>query len=91
MKQLPLCLTVVISFSLLNVACTDETAQCQNLYNHEQYSEAFPFCQEACNLNNGLGCSNLGLVYSNGQGVRQNYQTAKEYYGKACNLGAVYN
>ena len=29
----------------------------------------------------------LGFSYKYGQGVRQNFSTAKEYYGKACDLG----
>ena len=33
------------------------------------------------------GCHNLGLLYRDGQGVRQNLQTAKEYFGKACDVG----
>ena len=50
-----------------------------------QYREALPFCQEACsNLNNGLGCNNLGLLYEHGQ----DYQLAKIYYEKACNLNS---
>jgi len=33
------------------------------------------------------GCSNLGLMYQNGRGVRQNYSKAKELFGKACDSG----
>ena len=33
------------------------------------------------------GCNDLGILYDNGQGVRQNFSTAKQYYGKACDLG----
>ena len=35
----------------------------------------------------GGGCYNLGFLYINGQGIGQNFSTAKEYYGKACDLG----
>ncbi|WP_406040568.1 hypothetical protein [Succinimonas sp.] len=38
-------------------------------------------------MNEVFGCYSLGFLYDNGQGVRQNFQTAKEYYGKACDLG----
>ncbi|EET79321.1 Sel1 repeat protein [Campylobacter showae RM3277] len=34
-----------------------------------------------------MGCASLGVLYEYGQGVRQNFPTAKEYYGKACDLG----
>ncbi len=30
---------------------------------------------------------NLGVMYDNGQGVRQNYKIAKEWFGKACDNG----
>nr|WP_276951674.1 SEL1-like repeat protein [Helicobacter rodentium] len=30
---------------------------------------------------------NLGYLYFEGKGVRQDYQVAKDYYGKACDLG----
>ena len=33
------------------------------------------------------GCYNLGLLYGNGQGVRQNYQKAAELWQKACDSG----
>lgn len=33
------------------------------------------------------GCNNLGVLYANGQGVRQDKGAAKEYFGKACDLG----
>ena len=84
MKQLPLCLTAVISFSLLNVATADPMTDCDTRMRSKQYREALPFCQEACNLNNGLGCNNLGLLYEHGQ----DYLQAKIYYEKACNLNS---
>ena len=30
---------------------------------------------------------NLGLMYAKGEGVRQNYKIAKEWFGKACDNG----
>lgn len=30
---------------------------------------------------------NLGVMYANGEGVRQNKTTAKEWFGKACDNG----
>ena len=87
MKKLPLCLNAVICFSLLNVATADLEYDCGVRIMRNQYSEAFTFCQKACNLNEGSGCFALGYFYMDGVGVRQNYQTAKEYYRKACDLG----
>ena len=77
MKKLPLCLTAVICFSLLNVATADPLGDCIRLGQNEQYREALPFCQEACNLNDGNECLNIGELYYNGQGVKQDYHQAK--------------
>ena len=35
-------------------------------------------------LYDGLGCVNLGLLYEDGKGVKQDYRKAKLYYEKAC-------
>jgi hypothetical protein len=37
----------------------------------EQPLPAVEFYQKACGLNYGGGCFNLGLMYSNGEGVKQ--------------------
>ena len=34
-----------------------------------------------------MGCIGLAVLYKNGKGIWQNFSTAKEYYGKACDLG----
>jgi len=44
----------------LNIACTDEAAECRNLYDAEQFSEALTVCEKACNMNNGNGCLTIG-------------------------------
>ena len=86
MKKLLLCLTAAISFSLLNVATADPVTDCGTRMQGMQYGAAFTFCEKACNLNEGLGCTLLGALYYHGQGVTQDYQQAKIYYEKACNL-----
>ena len=50
-------------------------------------SVAASYFEKGCNLNEGISCKNLGISFEYGQGVRQNRTTAKEYYGKACDLG----
>jgi TPR repeat protein len=37
-------------------------------------------------LNHGIGCSNLGLSYVNGKGVKQDDFKAVEFFQKACGL-----
>ncbi|MCI5969057.1 hypothetical protein [Helicobacter sp.] len=41
--------------------------------------------KKACEV--AQGRSNLGLMYVEGEGVRQNLKIAKEYFGKVCDLG----
>ena len=45
------------------------------------------YFQKACDLKEGKGCFIIGHHYQNGELVRQNKNTAKEYYGKACDYG----
>ena len=42
--------------------------------------------KKSCNANYGLGCYNVGLMYEYGEGVRQKFSTAREYFGYACDL-----
>ena len=53
----------------------------------QDYSQAKNYYTKSCDLDNGLGCSNLGRMYQKGEGVRYNKTTAKEFFGKACDLG----
>jgi len=41
----------------------------------------------ACDEDNAFACNNLGIMYLNGLGTRQNLDKAKDYFGKACDLG----
>jgi len=40
--------------------------------------------KKACDRGNAQGCFNLGLMYTKGQGVKQDDFKAKELFGKAC-------
>ena len=42
--------------------------------------------QKACDGGSTEECLNLGVMYANGYGVKQDYFKAKEYFGKACDL-----
>lgn len=57
----------------------------QDYYNAKKYFEI------ACNNGNdeylqAVSCYNLGFMYSNGEGVYQDYNKARELYKKACDL-----
>ncbi len=49
---------------------------------------------KSCDGGDMGGCFGLGISYQNGFGVKQDYQKAKELYGKACDggsMGACFN
>lgn len=83
-RKLFLCTTVCLFLS--NTTFANDADLCDSNLKSKSYTEAFRYCEKACNLDNGLGCSGLGFLYDNGNGVRQDYQQAKTYYEKACNL-----
>ena len=43
--------------------------------------------EKACNKGDSKSCVDLGYMYDEGLGVKQNYQLAFELYKKACDLG----
>lgn len=61
---------------------------CENVgysyYNDRQFAKAKAMFEKGCNANLADSCSNLGILYEFGEGVRQDLSTAKFYYGKDC-------
>ncbi|GAA6940835.1 hypothetical protein HpHUE59_02400 [Helicobacter pylori] len=55
-------------------------------YDKQDFSKARKYFEKACDLNNGGGCSNLGVLYQNGQGVEKDLIKAAYFYSKACEL-----
>ncbi len=55
-------------------------------YEKQDFSKAKGYFEKACDLNNGGGCSNLGVLYQNGQGVEKDLIKAAYFYSKACDL-----
>jgi hypothetical protein len=45
--------------------------------------KALKFFQKACDLNDGSGCSNLGVMYEKGKGVKQDDFKALKFLQKA--------
>ncbi len=56
-------------------------------YDKQDFSKARKYFEKACDLNNGGRCSNLGVLYQNGQGVEKDLIKAAYFYSKACKLG----
>ena len=85
--KIKLFLSAAICLSLSNTTFANNVDLCATKIQAGLYTDAVPYCEKACNLNNGVICFGLGVLYSFGCGVRQNKRTAKEYFGKACDLG----
>jgi hypothetical protein len=51
------------------------------------FKTAVELFSKACNEVNAIGCYSLGVMYENGQGVRQDYFKAVELYSSACDGG----
>ncbi len=83
-RKLFLCTTVCLFLS--NTTFANDADLCISNLESKSYTDAFRYCEKACNLDNGRGCNGLGFLYYTGNGVRQNYQQAKIYFEKACNL-----
>lgn len=53
----------------------------------KNYHEAFKWLRMLANKNNSWAQYNIGVMYLNGLGIRQNQRIAKEWFGKACDNG----
>lgn len=51
------------------------------------YTQAKTHYDKACNLKNKEGCHALGVLFVEGMGVNEDFNTAKFYFKKACDLG----
>ena len=80
---------VIIGSSLLTLGCSKdlELEQCKVNYSKYNYSEAFKFCSVAAEQGNASAQYNLGLMYADGLGVKQDYFKAVEWYQKAADQG----
>jgi clan AA aspartic protease (TIGR02281 family) len=63
-------------------------------YNRGDYATALQLFQQSADKGSAIAQFNVGAMYANGQGVRQNYAEAVKWYGLAANQGladAQYN
>ncbi|MGL2876558.1 tetratricopeptide repeat protein, partial [Helicobacter pylori] len=56
----------------------------ERAYKSGNYSKATSYFKKACNDGVSEGCTQLGIIYENGQGTRIDYKKALEYYKTAC-------
>lgn len=55
-------------------------------YKAKDYIQAEKYFEKACDLNNGMGCSLLGILYGSGNGVEKDLTKAAYFDSKACEL-----
>ena len=77
---------VLLSF-VCAVLLGDELETAAKAYEAGDYQKAFKYSKIACDSGEYRGCSGLGILYANGQGVEQNYTEASKYYKLACDNG----
>lgn len=56
-------------------------------YSTKEYTKASKLFGKACDGGHVGGCTSLGVMYYNGQGVKQDYFKAVDLYKKACDGG----
>ncbi len=78
MKKIFLALIATAVLSLAEAAALSST---------EQEDPGISKLRSKCDNNNTLACVNLAMAYYSGDGVKQDYEKAKELNSKACNLG----
>lgn len=62
---------------------------CYRLYefhNTKNKNLAFDFLDKACLTGKSDACREIGVLYTEGVFIKQNFTEAKEYFGKACDL-----
>ncbi|EMG88016.1 beta-lactamase HcpA domain protein [Helicobacter pylori GAM112Ai] len=58
----------------------------RNSYSKQDFTQAKKYFEKACDLKDGVGCFNLGVLYDNGHGVGKDLKKAAQLYFKACEL-----
>ena len=74
MKRILVLLVVLFSIGFSK----DLTELGNEAYNKGDYQKAAQLYQKACDSGVAEGCSNLGDLYADGQGVNQDYQKAAQ-------------
>jgi S1-C subfamily serine protease len=66
-----------------------DVKQALTLYNANDYVEARPLLERACDMGNAEACNDLGEIYDSGYGIVQDHTKAAALFLKACNAGNV--
>ena len=88
-----------VIFSFVFILQADIIQDGLDAYNQGDKQKASQLFKKACDGGNATGCFALGVLYANGDGIRQNKQKASQLFKKACdggdaggcfNLGVLY-
>ncbi|MBF7048914.1 sel1 repeat family protein [Campylobacter volucris] len=79
---------IILVILFLNFAYSQENLVVKGFkaYESSDYINAMKYCKQACDLNSGISCSNLGVMYEDGKGAEKDNFKAVEFYQKACKL-----
>ena len=82
-----------LGLSYVRRACTSgEKKACdylaENYFKDGHYLAAKPLYEDACTRKVVSACLGLGTIFRDGDDVRQNDVTSRQYYEKACDLGS---
>ena len=91
---------ILLSMILLTTSfCEDLFELGLEAYNKSEFDKAVQQWQKACDDNVARACHNLGILYEDAEGVKQDYHKAAELYKRSCdggfagsclNLGVLY-
>jgi hypothetical protein len=79
--------TVLVPSLPQQPSVTVDVKQALALYNGNDYVEARPLLERACDTANAEACYDLGEIYRAGWGVTQDYGHSATLFLKACNAG----
>lgn len=67
----------------------DSCFKLASFYNDENkdHQKTNYYFKKSCDLKLGIGCFNMGVIYFNGNTIKQNRSEAKKFFGLACDYG----
>ena len=80
---------ILLILSLAVQVAADPLEDAIVAYNRGEYATALRLFQQLADKGSGIAQFNVGTMYANGQGVRQNYVEAVKWYGLAANQGSA--
>jgi clan AA aspartic protease (TIGR02281 family) len=80
---------ILLILSLAAQVAADPLEEAIVAYNQRDYATALQLFQQSADKGSAIAQFNVGTMYANGQGVRQNYGEAVKWYGLAANQGSA--